>query len=173
MKQVPVDYAWQVFKPERLVLIVTRDEKNKRYNIMPAGWSMHCSFDPPLIAISIGKTRYTHKLIKQSREFVIAVPNKGMEEIVDFTGSHSGRNVDKLKELGIKTEKAKHVGAPLIKDATLNFECKLWSELETGDHTIFVGEILVAYANPDKKILFSFGRRHGRWVFREIQDFNI
>jgi len=30
-----------------------------------------------------------------------------------------------------------------------NFECRLIGEYTTGDHVIFVGEVLLAHVNPD------------------------
>lgn len=43
--------------------------------------------------------------------------------------------------------KAKIVKSPIIKECVAHLECKLSQQVTTGDHTIFVGEILVAYAN--------------------------
>ena len=37
-----------------------------------------------------------------------------------------------------------------MSDAVANFECKKIAELETGDHVIFVGEIICSHMNPDK-----------------------
>ena len=45
-------------KPERVVLVTSVD-LHGRQNVMAAEWFMRTSFEPPLVAISIGKTRYT------------------------------------------------------------------------------------------------------------------
>ena len=36
---------------------------------------------------------------------------------------------------------------PIIKECVAHLECKLSQQVTTGDHTIFVGEILKAYVN--------------------------
>ncbi len=161
MEEIKIQEAWEKIKPERVVLVVSVDEKGKP-NVMPAGWCMRCSFDPPLIAVSIGKTRYTHSLLKKSKEFVIAVPNKELIDLVKFTGSCSGRDVDKFKEAEIETAKGKG-SVSLIKKATLNLECEKYNECDSGDHTIFIGKIICAWYNK-KGVLFNFGKGN----FREI-----
>lgn len=152
MEKTSIEQAWKKIKPERVVLVVTKDKIKP--NIMPAGWCMRCSFNPQLIAISVGKTRYTHKLLSLSKEFVIAIPNKELINLVNFSGSCSGRNIDKFKKAKIETKKAEKVDLPLIKKATINFECEKHSSCDSGDHTIFIGKILAAHYNK-KGILFN------------------
>lgn len=161
MQKISINEAWQRIRPERVVLVVTRDKgKTKEANIIPAGWCMRTSFQPELIAISIGKTRYSHKLLTQNNEFIIAFPNKELENLIKFSGSCSGSTVDKFKEAKIETEKAAQVNLPLIKKATINFECKKLAFCDSGDHTIFIGKIVAAYYNK-KGILFNL--KNGRF----------
>jgi len=44
---------------------------------------------------------------------------------------------------------ARKVKPPIIKECIAHLECRLHSQFQTGDHTIFVGEILEAYANKE------------------------
>jgi len=155
MERISIQEAWKKFNPEHVVLVITKNNKTEKLNIMPACWCMHSSFSPQLLVISIGKTHYTHKLLSSTNEFVIAVPNKQLESLVKLTGSCSGRNVDKFKEAKIETEKAKKINIPLIKKATINFECKKYSSCDSGDHTIFIGKIIAAHYNKNKRILFD------------------
>lgn len=151
MKEVRPDIALREVKmPERVSLIVSVDEKG-RSNIMVANWHMQTSFDPLLVAVSIGKTRYTHTLLSKIPEFVLAFPSKGMEKTVEFCGTRSGRSVDKIKELNLRVAPAKFIRPSLIPDCTANFECKIVEKVDTGDHTIFIGEVLAAHINEKKK----------------------
>ena len=47
----------------------------------------------------------------------------------------------------------------LLADAVANFECKLESELETGDHVLFVGRIVCSHVNQDSSLrrLYTIG----------------
>lgn len=170
MKEIPVENAFNKFKPEHCVFVLSIDKSGKP-NGMIAGWSMRCSWNPPLYAVSLSKKGYTHKLIRQSKEFVIAVPNKGLEKEVRFFGSVHGNRVNKFKKTGIATIKAGFVKTPLLRDATINFECRLEKEIDAGDHIIFIGRILASYVNESKKILFNAGRKDGKRVFREYENY--
>ena len=167
MKQADIKETMYAFKPETFVFVISVD-KNGKPNGMVAGWNTKCSSSPPMFAVSIWKKGNTHKLIRESKEFVIAVPNKELEKEVLFFGSTHGNEVDKFKETGIETEKAKFVKSPLIKKATMNFECKLIKECEAGSHIIFIGEIVAAYHNKDKKITLNIGKVDGKRVFKDF-----
>ena len=42
---------------------------------------------------------------------------------------------------------AKKVQAAIIKECVAHLECKLVQKITTGDHTIFIGEVLAAHVN--------------------------
>jgi len=167
LEQVLAKEAFDKFKPESCVFVISVDTNGKPSG-MVAGWKMKCSFEPPLFAVALSKKRHTHRLIEQSREFVVAVPNKGLEKEVVFFGSRHGDEVDKFKETGIETEKAKNVKSPLIKNATINLECVLEKQVEAGDHTLFIGKVVAAHINRKKKVLFNLKKVEGKRVFEEM-----
>jgi len=143
--------------PEPVVLVVSCDSEGKP-NVMPAGWSMVASGRPPMLAISIGHGRYTHDLIEETNEFVLVFPSEEMKSLIEYTGSCSGRDIDKFAKYDIEAIKSKHVKPPLIKDAVACFECKVRGKLVTGDHTIFAGEVLASYiSDENKNRLYNFG----------------
>jgi len=163
MQELSVDVALRSLKPERVILVISEDKKHSRHNIMPACWFSRVSFEPPLVMVSIGKTRYTHELLKNSKYFVIAVPSKKLEHAVRVAGSCSGRNMDKFTELSLKTVEGKITGLPLLADAAYNFECEKQKAVDAGDHTLFIAKVLGAYRSKGK-ILFATGRG-----FRELE----
>ncbi len=167
MKKASIKESFDAFKPESCVFVISVDE-NSKPNGMIAGWNMKCSIDPPLFAVSLSKNGYTRKLIRESGEFVVAVPNKELEEAVVFFGSVSGSSVDKFSETGIETEKAENLKSPLIKKATINFECRLYKEVDSGDHIVFIGEILAAYVNKEKKVLLNMETVGDKRVYEEF-----
>lgn len=167
MENSTVKEAFDKFKPESCVFVISID-KNENPGGMIAGWNMKCSVDPPLFAVALSKKGYTHTLIQESKEFVVAVPNKELEEEIEFFGSSHGNEIDKFKETKIRTAQAKFVKSPLIKNATINFECKLEKEVDSGDHIIFIGKILASYVNKDKKILLNMKRINNKRIFEEF-----
>ena len=167
MEKVSIKESFDKFKPESCVFVISIDENGKPSGMI-AGWNMKCSMEPPLFAVSLSKKGYTHKLIQQSKEFVIAVPNKELEKSLLLFGSTHGDETDKFAESKIKTAKAEFVKSPLIKNATINFECELFKEIDSGDHIIFIGKILASYINKDKKVLLNMEKVDNKRIFKEF-----
>lgn len=150
MKQVTVGEAMGRKYPEWIVLVVARDGQGKA-NLMPAGWGMICSGNPPMVCVGIGHTRYTHQCIEETGEFVFAWAGEGQADLVEYAGSHTGREVDKFQAFDIPTAPAAVVNVPLLAEAAANLECRVHQAIPTGDHTIFVGEVVAAHV-PDEPI---------------------
>jgi flavin reductase (DIM6/NTAB) family NADH-FMN oxidoreductase RutF len=134
--------------PEWIVLIVTVDA-DQSVNVMPAGWSMVTSHDPPLYAVSVAPSRYTHTLLRQTGEFTVAFPGPDLASAVRYCGTRSGCQVDKVRGTGLRVRGSQRVTPPLLEGAVANLECRVVAELETGDHTIFVGEVVAAHVQDD------------------------
>lgn len=157
MREVSADEAWLRKYPERTVLAASVDSTG-RANLIALGWNMPTSHSPPIAAISIGITRYSHQLIHENKEFVLVFPSYEMQNQVMYCGTYSGRNVDKFQETGLTPVPAKYVQPPLVKEAVVNMECRVIGEMRTGDHTLFAGEILTAYISDEAhQVLFNMG----------------
>ncbi len=157
MREVSADEAWLRKYPERTVLAASVDSKGQA-NLIALGWNMPTSHSPPIAAISIGITRYSHQLVHESQEFVLVFPSFEMRDQVMYCGTHSGRAVDKFQQTGLTPVPAKYVQPPLVKEAVVNMECRVIGELRTGDHTLFAGEILTAYISDEvRQVLFNMG----------------
>lgn len=147
--------------PEQISIVITRDAQGK-YNPITLGWTMQTSHKPPMLAFSVGLKRYSFEAIRKSGEFTVAFPSDLQEEETLFFGSHSGRDCDKITEAKVKTVPASDIDCLLLSDAVANFECRLQGELQTGDHTIFAGEVIRAHANTEKRNrLYTVGTDKG------------
>lgn len=146
--------------PEQIVIAIARDPAGK-YNPIALGWVMQTSADPPMLAISVGKTRYSLQALRTSGEFVIAFPSERQEPETMLFGTKSGRDTDKLAEAGPKTQPASKIDGLLLADAVANFECTLVGELETGDHVILVGRVICSHVNQQPlRRLYTVGPGH-------------
>ncbi|MCD6307581.1 MAG: flavin reductase family protein [Candidatus Latescibacteria bacterium] len=134
--------------PEQVVIALAK-EKSGKVNPITLGWTMLTSHKPPMMAVSVGLTRYSLEVIRQAGEFVIAFPSELQVKDTLLFGTKSGRNVNKIEESGIAVSPAQAVDCLVLDDAVANFECRLAGELQTGDHVVFVGEVLKAHVNPD------------------------
>jgi len=143
--------------PTQIILVSSR-YKNKD-NIMAVTWWTKISFQPNLYLISIGKSRFSRYLIKKSKCFVINfMPYKSKEKIL-FCGTRSGKNIDKFKESHLHKLEGEKINCPVIKESLAFLECKLKKSIETGDHTLFIGEVVNAKFKKSGKRAFQLSKK--------------
>ena len=52
------------------------------------------------------------------------------------------------------------VKPPIIKGVTVAYECRVADHIETGDHTVFIAEVVAKHGDPDRaKHLYSIHYR--------------
>ena len=127
--------------PMRTYLLSTKSKNNKT-NLITVDWVMPVSINPPLLAASIGTQRYSQKVLKNSKDYVISVPNKNILEEVWISGTKSGRNVNKFEETELTKMESNNVESFSIKEAVANIECKITEKKKFGDHYLYIGEII-------------------------------
>jgi flavin reductase (DIM6/NTAB) family NADH-FMN oxidoreductase RutF len=140
--------AYRLLHPMHTVL-VSCIGKNGKPNILPLAWAMPTSHEPAMVAISISPNRHSHRLIEETGEFVINIPTVDIVEETLACGRISGKNHDKFTETGLTPILARKVKAPIVRECIAHIECKVRNQFKTGDHTIFVGEIVEATAEKD------------------------
>ena len=116
-------------------------------NITTMAWAMPASNNPPLVAISLAPGRHSHTLIEESGEFIVNIPTLEVLQAVYACGSLTGRSFDKFRKANLTQMPAKRVKAPAIQECIAHLECEVEDKITAGDHTIFIGKILEAYAD--------------------------
>ncbi|KPV61880.1 MAG: Flavin reductase like domain protein [Candidatus Bathyarchaeota archaeon BA2] len=144
--EVPLSSAYRLLHPRLVVLVSCVDEAGKA-NVITLAWSMPVSINPPIVAISIAPKRYSHQLIEKTKEFVVNIPTMDIVRETLFCGRRSGKTCDKFKETRLTPLPAKMVQPPIIKECVAHLECKLHKQITVGDHTLFIGRVLTAYAD--------------------------
>jgi flavin reductase (DIM6/NTAB) family NADH-FMN oxidoreductase RutF len=130
--------------------LVTSLDTNGRPNALGVSWVTRTSLDPFLLTISIDHSRYSHAGIDFHKEFVVHYPTAEQAEAAWFCGTRSGRDMDKIKEAGLSLTDSVAVQVPTIEGVTVAHECKVVGQFETGDHTVFVGEVVATRGEPQK-----------------------
>ena len=131
--------------------VVTCLDENGKPNALGVSWVMRTSFEPLLMLISIDHGRYSHKGISKNGEFVINYPSALQQKGAWVCGTTSGRDTDKVRTSGLSFIRSEKVQAPTIDDVVAAFECKVVSQFETGDHTVFVGKVVATRGNPEEE----------------------
>lgn len=133
--------------PRPAVLISARGPDGQM-GLMTASWiGMACS-TPPMVAVGIRDTRFTHGLVESSREFVVNITTSRHEQVVEFCGAESSHSVDKFRALGLSHSPAETVDAPILDDCPINLECQVRHMLPLGSHDLFVAEIVRVQVDP-------------------------
>lgn len=81
---------------------------------------------------------------------MVSILNAEQQEVSTFCGSRSGKNVDKIAQLNLKTEPASVINVPRLAGCVANLECRVVSRYPAGDHTLFLGEVVAADAAAEE-----------------------
>lgn len=143
---VKLPLATRLLHPMHTVLVSCVGKAGKP-NITTVAWAMPTSGNPPLIAISFAPGRHSHTIIEESQEFIVNIPTLELLQAVLACGAFSGRSFDKFKKANLTPIPGKMVKAPAISECIAHIECTVEDQFKTGDHTVFVGRIVEAYAD--------------------------
>lgn len=124
-------------------------------NVLAVGYCGNCSYDPPMVMVGIVPTRYSYKMIKESKCFVVNLVDRSYKETFDYLGSHSKRDGDKLAAMNVKLQDGKKVNSPFLPDCPVNIECTVVDSIVTGSHEMFIGKI--EYVHADSTITDAEG----------------
>jgi flavin reductase (DIM6/NTAB) family NADH-FMN oxidoreductase RutF len=147
MAKVERDPATELY-PVPAVVISCADPDGKA-NLVTLAWVGTVCSEPPMLSIAVRPGRYSHPIIKETREFVVNIPRANQVRAVDICGSISGRSQDKFAAAKLTPAPAKYVKAPLVKEFPVNLECRVREVLSLGTHDLFIAEILCVHADED------------------------
>jgi flavin reductase (DIM6/NTAB) family NADH-FMN oxidoreductase RutF/rubredoxin len=130
-------------------MYIVGSRKDGKLNAQIANTVFQITTNPPTIAVSINKKNLTHEFIKTSRVFSASVLCQGTPlPFIGRFGFKSGRDINKLEGINYKIGVTK---SPIILDnAVAYLEVKVVQEMDVGDHTVFVGEVVSSEVIAEK-----------------------
>ena len=138
-----------VKNPAKIACAITMDD-NGKFNSIALEWFMRTSITPPMFAISIAHKRYSYNCLMNNRFFNLIFPASHQYNFVNVSGFESGRDVDKFSLIDDLWFTGNFNGLPILHESAACFECKVISQIRSGDHTIFTGEVKRAWLTEDK-----------------------
>ncbi len=138
--------------PYGLYVVGSRD--GDRRNGMTLNWATQLSFDPKLVGICVEQTAFTHELIEGGGVFSLCTVAREDRAIVrKFT-----RPVEVDTEAMTLNGFPFHdglTGAPILDQAPAYVDCEVRESVDTGGHTLFIGEVVDAgfQADEDTEVL--------------------
>jgi flavin reductase (DIM6/NTAB) family NADH-FMN oxidoreductase RutF len=136
------------FKPKVVALVVSNSEEHGP-NLMTASWWMLAGYNPYRILLAVSHKTYTHEIIEENPEFVLAAPSIEMVDALTLAGKVSGRDLDKIDHLGLDTVPGKSVDVPLLADAVGNIELSVLDSFEFENCTYYFGNVEHAWVTKD------------------------
>ncbi len=162
------DYAGQILEQTgKGILLTTKAEG--QVNTMTIGWgTIGIQWSKPVFIAFVRQSRFTKELLDKNGEFTVNIPvGEFDKQILGLCGTKSGRDVDKIAQLGLTLEAPTTVSVPGIRELPLTLECRViyrqdqvleqleqesrshyyapGSADENDYHTAFYGQILDAY----------------------------
>ena len=117
------------------------------YNIITVSWTGTLCTNPPMCYISVRPERHSAAILKKNMEFVINLTDAELAKATDWCGVRSGKDCDKLAEMGLTPGKAEVVHAPIIEEAPLSIECRVKEIIPLGSHDMYVAEVVNVLAD--------------------------
>lgn len=139
--------------PAKIAMAVVRDAIRDRHNLITLEWFMRTSIEPAMFAISIGHNRYSHECLQNFRYFNLCFPSPEQVKEVIICGTRSGRDIDKFALENLTHFPGKLAKLPILRNAAANFECLVTTQVGSGDHTIFVGEVKYAWFDRTQRVI--------------------
>ena len=166
------DYAGQILEGvQKGALLTTKTDDE--VNTMTIGWGhLGIEWSKPIFVAYVRQSRHTKTLLDKNGEFTVNIPVGAVDKkILGLCGTKSGRDLNKIKELGLTPVPGHTVSVPAIAELPLTLECKViyWQDQdlsaldpaclehsypagtaeENNFHTAYYGEITAAYILED------------------------
>lgn len=120
-------------------------------NAFTASWVTQVSSEPLLIALAVKGKHQSSRLIAESGAFAVNLISEGQKEFAkSFYGpAESGYN----KLNGVTVTDAPSTGSPLLQGIAGYLDCRVRDKYVTGNHVLFIAEVLAAAMDSDASIL--------------------
>ncbi len=148
------------------LLLTVGDFQSGHFNSMTVAWgSLGVMWNRPFAQVVVRPTRHTYSLIEQYDSFTLCAFADPHRPALQYLGSHSGRDGDKIAAAGLTPIAAAVVAAPAFAEAELVVECRkiYWDDIEPAHfldsaiernyprhdyHRVYFGEILQVHGTP-------------------------
>ncbi|MGH2930081.1 MAG: flavin reductase family protein, partial [Solirubrobacteraceae bacterium] len=116
------------------VTVVSFDKDGDPWGLTASSF-VSISLQPPLVMVSIAKAARSHREL-QGRPFTVNVLRVAQEELARrFAGGDDGAR--------LSTAWVESPVGPRLHDALAHFGCVPWNHFDAGDHTLYLGQVVL------------------------------
>lgn len=123
-------------------LYVLGTRAGSRRNAMTMSWATQLDFRPKLLGVSVERTALSHELLLAGPTFVLNLVARRDRAVVRRFTKPVEVDEDAHTLNGFPFRDAPVTGAPVLGLAMAWIDCEVRRTLETGTHTLFVGEVV-------------------------------
>lgn len=120
------DYAGHICSAMKKGILLTT-ASDSFVNTMTIGWGkIGIEWGRPVFIAYVRESRYTKTLLEKCREFTVNIPAENYDsKILGYCGTKSGRDHDKIADMGLTLEAPNKISVPGIKEFPITLECKV------------------------------------------------
>lgn len=111
-----------------------------KLSAMTANWIAQSSFTPPMLMLAVESDSHSRQVIEASGAFAVNIYDSSQRERAGQLGRTWAKHPEKLADLSWHPGPA--TGSPVLDLALGWVECKIVSSLPSGDHVVFVAEVV-------------------------------
>ena len=143
------EYAEQIIKKMGKGILLTAKADN-RANSMVIGWgTIGINWGKPVFVAYVRTGRFTCSLLDKNPEFTVNIPLEEADpKTLSVCGSRSGRDIDKIKEVGLTLVDPEVISVPAIKEFPLTLECRVMYRQEQ-EIDLYEKDVLERYYPQD------------------------
>ena len=134
--------------------VVTVDLEGERIGLT-VGSLVSLSLDPPLLGVAVSRQAALHELLRRAGSFGVSLLGEGQETLAAWFS----RGVPPIALWTDVEVREGTLGAPRLEGSLGWLECETREEHATGDHTLFVGEVVSAEPGPARRPLVYLDQR--------------
>lgn len=130
-----------------------------KLNTMTISWgSLGELWNKPVVTVYVSSSRYTHEFMERNGRFTVAFFPERYRQALNYLGTHSGRDSDKIAASGLTLEfldsgqpsfaearmvieARKIYGAPFSTEGMGDVPAQFYASRNLGVHSVYVGEI--------------------------------
>lgn len=146
---------------QRWILLTSGDFDKGEFNAMTVAWgSIGNVWSIPFVQVFVRHTRYTFEFMERYPSFTVCAFPEKHRDALNYLGTNSGRDSDKIKESGLTPQRSRYVGAPSFEEADLCIECAKMYWQDLAPDQFLDAEIDRHYKNKDYHRVY-YGRIKG------------
>lgn len=106
---------------------------------MLASWVMQAGFEPPTVTVAVKQGRYVADWLAAGEPFVLNILAENAKPLLGHFGRGFQPGEPAFEGLNVARTSSE---LPVLADALGHLECRPTSHIHSGDHTIFLAEVI-------------------------------